>query len=82
MFHQHGAPFSRIFHGILQIQAFAHVCSLPGASLSWLTSDILSRIYSKNSSVSPLYLIFCVCVCVCVSVSCSIVSNSLRPHGL
>ena len=42
MLHQHGAPFSRVFHGILQIQAFAHVCSLPGASLPWLTSDILS----------------------------------------
>ena len=24
----------------------------------------------------------CVCVCVCVCVTCSVVSNSLRPHGL
>ena len=24
----------------------------------------------------------CVCVCVCVCVSCSVVSDSLRPHGL
>ena len=23
-----------------------------------------------------------VCVCVCVCVSCSVVSNSLQPHGL
>ena len=24
----------------------------------------------------------CVCVCVCVCVSCSVMSDSLRPHGL
>ena len=24
----------------------------------------------------------CVCVCVCVYVSCSLISDSLQPHGL
>ena len=31
----------------------------------------------KNNTLDAL----CVCVCVCVCVSCSVVSNSLQPHG-
>ena len=37
---------------------------------------------SVVSDQAPLPTRVCVCVCVCVCVSCSVVSNSLQPHGL
>ena len=44
-----------------------------------------TRAWEKTSSLhleSILIVCVCMCVCVCVCISSSVVSDSLRPHGL
>jgi len=37
---------------------------------------------TKQQQTIYMYVCVCVCVCVCESESCSVMSDSLQPHGL
>ena len=67
---------------------FSQVCGLSGEldflhSMCFPRDKKWNRQFSEEPGPEPsLLLCVCVCVCVCVCGSRSVVSNSLRPHGL
>ena len=50
-----------------------------------LSMDLLAHqmVLKKGPARTSFFCALCVCVCVCVrTLSCSVMSDSLRPHGL